>query len=684
MAGRPVSERQKPRWDMTLRNRIEDRFRDWAYVSARQRGPIIVVMLALAVALGSQLPKLEVDTSTESFLRHNDPARVVYDAFREQFGSDQLIVIALRPPRVFDPAFLDVLAQLHTALEEDVPHVEDVTSLVNVRETRGDGDDLIVRDLLEGLPLAAAEIRQRGARARTNPLYRNFVLSADGRTTTLVVELQALAADLDVEDSLGGFDEGGATTPRPLSGTEESSAVNSILAIVEQFRRDGLEIHVAGGPVTTTRLATQMGEDMALFLALSLLAVGVFLYALFRRASAVFLPLGVVSLAVVSTFGAMALLGTPLGIPTQILPSFLLAVGVGGTVHLLTIFFRSFDAGASREDALAQALHHSGLAIVMTALTTAGGLVSFVVAEIQPVADLGLFAPLGIGLGVSYSMVLLPAVLHSVPLKRRPTRGDGRPDRIERALQWVGDRCVRRPKTVLACMSLVLVLALAGVTRLDFSYDPVRWFPPEDPIRTATEFMNRELGGAISLEVLLDSGRENGLHEPAFLRRLDALRAKAEQLEGSGGVRVGKSVSLVDVSQEIHQALNENRVEYRVIPDDRQLVAQELLLFENSGSDDLEDVTDPLFRHARLTLKLPYAAPAHYQPFIRSVEELAIETLGPGTEVDRHRIRKADDELSRRHRREPAQELLDRADDHHPADVPAVGNAADRRGGDGA
>ncbi|MAG33876.1 MAG: RND transporter [Deltaproteobacteria bacterium] len=633
MAGRVVDSARAVRWDMALRDRIEGHFRQWSYVSARWRVPIIVGMLALAGTLGSQIPKLEIDASTQAFLHRDDPARVAYNAFRERFGNDQLILIALRPPQLFDQAFLETLGELHTALLNDVPYVEDVTSLINVRETRGEGDELIVRDLLEDLPLPAAELEVIRERALRNPTYHNFMLSEDGRTTAILIELQALTTDPDAQDLLGGFGENSDAPVKDLTGPQEQTAIAAILEIIEPLRDGGLEIHAAGSAITSAQLSTEMSEDMALFLVLSLLAVAAFLFMLFRRASAVLLPLTVVLLAVVSTFGMMGLVNRPLGVPTQILPSFLLAVGIGGAVHLLTTFFRQYDSGASCEDALAHALHHSGLAIVMTALTTAGGLVSFVVAEVQPVADLGIFAPLGVLLGVTYCMVLLPAILHCLPLTRLPGSSDAGPDRITRVLTWLGDRCVRRAKAVVICMSVVLVFALGGATRLEFNYDPIRWFPPGDPIRLATEFTDQELGGAISLEVLVDSGRENGLHEPEFLQRLDKFQASAEALGEDGGVRIGKSFSIVEVSKEIHEALHENRPEYRVIPDERRAVAQELLLFENSGTDDLEELTDPYFRHARLTFKLPYASPDEYQPFIRSLEDLAHETFGPDIDV---------------------------------------------------
>ncbi len=590
-------------------------------------------MVALALGLGSQVPGLEIDTSSESFLRADDPARVVYASFREQFGNDQLIIIALRPPRIFEPGFIATLHELHRAVEDEVPYVEDVTSLVNVRETRGDGDELIVRDLLEGWPFDADALLEIRERALANPLYQNYIFSEDRRTTTLVIKLEAYAGGAGTDDALGGFDEAEGGELLTLTGEQEAEAAAALESVVDRFRSDDLEIHLAGGPITGARLASDMMDNMLVFMCLSLIAVAVLLFALFRRASAVFLPLVVVSLSIASTFGAMALSGMRLGIPTQILPSFLLAVGVGGSVHLLVIFFRAYDSGLSRKEALAQALHHSGLAIVMTALTTAGGLVSFLGAEVKPVSDLGIFAPIGIGLGLIYCMVLLPALLHTIPLKRLAPREAGRAGRIERALLWTGDQCVQHPKTVLASMSVILLFAIAGITRLTFSYDPISWFPRNDPIRLATEFVNAELGGSVSLEILVDTGEENGLYEPSLLKRLDELGDRSAQIESVGHISVGKVTSIVDVSKEIHQALNENRANYYAIPDSRELVAQELLLFENSGSDDLEQLVDPQFQRARLTMNLPYASPAFYQPFGARVEAIARETLGDDVEI---------------------------------------------------
>ena len=86
-------------------------------------------------------------------------------------------------------------------------------------------------------------------------------------------------------------------------------------------------------------------------------------------------------------------------------------------------------------------------------------------------------------------------------------------------------------------------------------------------------------------------------------------------------LKVSKTVSLVDIVTEIHQALNENRPEFRSIPQDRQLVAQELLLFENTGTDDLEDFVDSPFRLARATVKLPWVDAIEYDGFLATIQD---------------------------------------------------------------
>ena len=121
-------------------------------------------MLMLSAIGISQVPNLRADNSTESFLREDDPARMDYDAFRDRFGQDEQMVIAVVPPEVFDLTFLARLREFHEVIEAEVPYLEEVTSLWNARNIRGEGDELIVEDLMEDWPETPADVARLKAR----------------------------------------------------------------------------------------------------------------------------------------------------------------------------------------------------------------------------------------------------------------------------------------------------------------------------------------------------------------------------------------------------------------------------------------------------------------------------------------------------------------------------------------
>ena len=378
-------------------------------------------------------------------------------------------------------------------------------------------------------------------------------------------------------------------------------------------------------------LGRAVAHDMQRFTGLALLAIAGLLFALFRRVAAVILPLLVVILSLVATLALMGVMGTPISLPTQILPSFLLAVGVGDSVHVLAIFYQRLRAGDDKEQAVAGALAHSGLAITVTSLTTAGGLFSFLTAQIAPVADLGVFGPVGVMMALVFTILLLPSLIAVFPMRAPREARSGRPAFTQRVLVRIGEFSARHAVAVLLVWTGITALSVFGALQVRFAHDPMSWFPKDDPFRVANEFVNERLNGTMFLEVVVDTGRENGLHDPELLHRLDELRRFAMGFQ-KGEVFVGKTVSPADVLKEIHQALNENRREFYAIPDDRELIAQEFLLFESAGSDDLEKLVDSRFSQGRMTLKFPFLDAIQYGPYLDVLEARFREVLGDRAE----------------------------------------------------
>ena len=611
-----------------IRNRIEKGFEHLAYAICRHRLKTLALTALVIAALVSQIPKITIDTSTEGFLHKTDPALVAYNQFRDQFGRDEVIIIAIRPPAVFDMAFLEKLRRLHEELEANVPYLDDITSLVNARNTRGVADELIVEDFLENWPDSPEALDRLKRRALANPMYRNMLISQDGRFTTITIRTQSLSGAGQSVDVLDGFseitdpgaDKQNETAPVYLTDAENTRAVLAAEQIARKYDSDDFRVYVAGSPAVTHFLKQSLMHDMRKFVALAVFTVSVFLFLMFRRITGVIIPLVVVWLSLLSTIGLMAISGTAIKVPTQILPSFLLAVGVGTSVHILAMFFHRLDQRGDKVEAIAYALGHSGLAVVMTNITTAAGLISFASAELAPIADLGIFAGIGVLLAFVYTIALLPALLSLMPIHPRsqpdPARGSSAMDRF---LKSISRFSTTHPVKIVLVSGMVMALSIAAASKIRFSHYPLEWLPENDSVRIATETIDHELRGSLSMEVIFDTQKENGLYDTGLLDRMDQTAVFLESI-AYDDLFVGKAWSITTILKEINQALHENRPEFYAIPRDRDLVAQELLLFENSGSDDLEDFVDSQFSKGRLIVKVPFKDAIKYAPLLEQVK----------------------------------------------------------------
>ena len=608
-----------------LRKRIDTWLEQLAYFIFKHRFATLGIMLALIGFFAFYAAKLHSDTSLEGLLHKKDPILLDYNGFRDQFGREELIIVAVKTTDVFNMTFLKKLSALHNDLAENVPLLEKVSSLINARHTYGRNDELVVRDLFDPWPQSQADLAAIKARVEETPSYMHTFISEDGTYATILIQTRQYSGSDEEEDLLSGFAPSDMSaqngSPKYLTDEENSTIAKAVNQIIEKYDAPGFHIFLGGSPSVTHTLKVALFRDMTLFTTLSILTISIFLYLMFRRISGVVLPLIVVNTSMVSTFGIMSLCGAILKIPFTILPSFLLTVGVGDAVHILVFFFRNFNQTGKKDEAIARALSHCGLALILTSITTAAGLLSFLTAEIAPVADLGLYAAMGVIIALIYTIVFLPALLSVIPLK---PKNDSREQRfkhvLERILRAFGKLAVRKTGTLLFISAILICLAVLGTTQIRFFHNIVQWFPEDEPIRIGMDAIDGDLKGSISLEVVVNTGKENGVYDPGFLSNLDLAAASLETYR-EGKLFIGKVWSITTILKEINKALNNNQATFYTLPKTRELVAQELLLFENSGSDDLSDFVDSQYQKARMIIKVPNVDATQYSGFIQQVSD---------------------------------------------------------------
>ena len=594
-----------------IRQQCEHLFRQTAAFAYRRKYPVVAVILLLTAGLAAQLGRLEIDTRDESFFYEDDPALIAYNDFKAQFGQDEFFIIALQPAQGLDTAFFNTLYRLHRELEQSVPYIDEINSLVNGRIVRGDEDTLSVEELFPQPLRNEAETARIRELIDRYPLYKNLLISPDRSTVSILIKAKALIVrEEQPEDVLAGFEQEyqypAEQVERYLSNAESREMTEAIEQVIDTYQSPTLKIFFTGIPAVVIALQKGVKRDLSVILPCSILLTIFFFALLYRRLSGVVYPLLIVLLSLIATFGFVGMLGIPATLPvSQILPAFLLVVGIADAVHILTIFYRNFSSSGDKERAVLDAMSLAGLPVLMTSVTTACGLLSFLWADMAPVAQLGWVAPVGVFFALLYTVLLLPAFIGIFPVRQRKKekRGTGG-SALDRLFCRIARITTKHPAAVTALFLFFLLVSLYGMFNLRFYHDAVTWFPKDAPVRQATELLKRVNGGGCTLEGLIDTGRDDALYDPDLLRRLDQAVSDVSRLEAAG-IRAGKVWALSDVLKETNRALHGNQDAAYTLPESRELTAQELILFEGSGSDDLKSFTDNSFQKARFSMLEP-------------------------------------------------------------------------------
>ncbi len=622
---------------MSIREKIESKFESLSDFIFENRKKVFFTLMTLTVLLATNIQYMKMDTTTEGFLHKDDTMRVQYDRFRDQFGRDEKILIAVEAKDIWSPEFLEKFRSLHDELESDLPHIDEVTSIINARNTIGTEDTLSVQDLFEDVETLTKEsIGQRKKLALENPIYLDMLYNKDQTFTNIIIDTSTYTSldengnkiEISEEDEFSDSDEEFCECEDEhghtyLTDPENTELMNKVKDIAAKYHSDDFKIHLAGSAFFNDSMKQIMMADMESFIMKMMLAIVIVLFLMFRRISGIFLPIVAVALTVISTVATMAYFGAPFTMATQIMPSFLLAVITGGSIHILAIFYQQLKHSDDVKASLRYAMGHSGFAIVMTSLTTAAGMWSFSTSEVAPVADLGSYSALGMIYGLVYMLILMPALISMITFKKldKSAQSDAnQQDKgMDKLLINMANFSLNNAKTIVISSLAIVVVSVTLALQMSFSHHPLVWFEDNHEVRVAVEKIDSTMNGSMNIEIIIDTKKENGLYEPETLGQIEQLEAYLNDYN-SNGVFVGKTLSITDILRETNKALHANQTEHYVIPKSKDLIAQELFLFANSGSDDLEDFVDTQFTKARITVKVPYVDAMKLNRFIEDVE----------------------------------------------------------------
>jgi hydrophobe/amphiphile efflux-3 (HAE3) family protein len=563
----------------------------------------IVLFVLVTIGLGSAVPRLDLNSDAEAIIPSDHP-EMIYKAWVEDyFGVDSpavLLITADGEDGVFTPENLALIKHLSDALKAmDQIDGDDLVSLSEVDNILGADDSLLVEPFFEQPPATLEQARAVRRAVLANPMMTGTVVSADGAATVVLAE--------------------------HLPDTDKQKLYVDLQELVAKAPRTGAEVLIAGRPMVEGELGRMAKEDIAIMFPVVVLMAAMVLWFSLRCIRGVLLPLVVVVSSVVWTTGLMAWTGATFYALSNSMVIILIPIGIADGIHVIDRFLYRAEQmpGPSQEVTVFETMQDMFLPVVLTSITTAFGMASLAASEVGSIRSLGVFTALGVLAAMVFSLTVLPALLVVLPEPRISSRGDRAGNHHGPALRFLAtlDRFVtRRSTAAIALGAAILVFGLLGIPSLVTDASMIQNFPHDHPVRLADRAQFRHFTGTLPTEIVIDAHEVDAWKDPELLRALDRYQSALE-----GSELYGEGRSIADYIRRMNAVMNPDDPGADRIPDDRDLIAQYLLLYSISGEpDDLDDVVDYDYRFANLRI----SARSDHSPDLMAAVRLALDEAG--------------------------------------------------------
>ena len=558
----------------------------WAdFVIKRRAGVLIVSTLLLAVALLTG-PAIPFDNSTERYFVAGDPTLADYDRLLELFGDNEYLIVGFEASSsaedIFSPETLRDLAKVTEFLEFH-SSITQVRSLSNYQYIQADGDTLSTDLLIDDITALADD---QAAIARTKEILNEenlaigVLISEDFRHTRIAARVEyregASPHKIELVQELYRFVE------------EESIASNEYI------------LHLSGYPLVNERYETVSAEDLDVLIPIMVILMLVMLFLSFRSLIGTLTPWVVIAGGIMVVNEFQSYLQLPHStVDSALLPS-LIIIGIGSAVHVLVEYLRHRHLGLAGPEAAHAAIIHIWRPALYTSVTTSAGFYALSVTKILPIRDFALLGAIGPIALFFFALTVMPALLSYVKKLPEQTHDSFDADYISKITQCVPEFTRKHRNIILACSGLILVYSVIYIPTIQVDTNYVTLFKESSKTRQDIHYFDEVFKGTMTLDIILDSGAMDGVKDPEFLAKTEAIENWLESREP-----LGKINSLSDYLKEISQALNSDDPAFYKLPDSSQMAAQFLLLYDSAGpNEDLSDIKDFEDRHVRLNIPL--------------------------------------------------------------------------------
>lgn len=597
--------------------RINDYFGSFARWLLSHRAVVLVLfgVVACVAWLGTQ--RIVLKTSFEDYFMSDDPMLLKTDEFKSIFGNDYYVAVLVTCDNVFSHKNLTLIRELSQELKDSLSYAEKVTSLTDLEFAMGTDDGLTIEQIVpDEIPEDTAGLQLIREKAYSKPNLARKLVSKDGQMTWIMVKLRPFpeASEWKKVSNIG---------PEMQTGQEAKH-------IIEKAKYADLHPNGSGMPyLSYEKVLFLKGEMSWLFCFAAVIAIVVMLLVT-RSFRGVVAPLITSILGLIIGLGVIGWTGSYFDMTCMMIVLILsFACSIAYNIHLYSLFKTEFVRTGNRKASIIEAMSETGWGILLSALTTIAAMMTFLAINIVPMRAIGISTSLCL-LGVLLTCLVITPIVLSFGRDAKPAVDMSKSieGKLGNRFASFGDYVMRRHRSIVVWSCIITAFCAVGLFYIEPAFDVEKTMGRRVPYaRRFLELCETELGSMYSYDLMITLADEDAAKEPKNLRKLDEMASRVE-----GYKLTKRHNSVLDIIKDMNCTLHGNDPSYYSIPEDADMVAQLLLLYENAGGTEAEYWMDYEYRCLRLQVELNSFNSAELEREMNDLQAYARE-LYPGASV---------------------------------------------------
>ena len=549
-----------------------------ARIIIRNRIIILLMIIGFTVFMGYQWKNMRMSYAEANLLPEDHPVNAEYNNFLEIFGDEgNLILIAIKDSAIYEPEVFNAWNTLADSLKK-IKGVEAVLSVGDLKKLVKDdkAKQFKLEPLVQKTPKTKVEVKAILDELFTKlPFYKNLLYNEKGTIQTAIYIDKALV---------------NTEYRKPL--------IQSIQDDISSFNiKYNVNVHTSGMPYIRTLNAKNIVDEIAIFILAALFITSLIFYFFFRSLRATLISGLVVIIGVMWSLGTLGLLGYEITALTGIIPPLIIVIGIPNAIFLITKYQNEIKIHKNKAKSLQRVITKIGNATLMTNVTTAAGFATFIFTDSKLLAEFGIVASLNIMLLFLLSLLLIPIFYSFLPIPKERHLRHLSKNWIDGFINWLLKMIKYKRLTVYIAAVSLLIISFVGMIQIRVSGSLLEDLPKNMEFYHDIKFFEKEFGGVLPLEILIDTKKKKGVMKLSTLKKLDKIQEQIEEIP-----ELSSPVSVVNLVKYSKQAFYNGNPKYYQLPSSQEKTF--ILRYAKKSKTDgnlLKSYVDSTGRYARIT-----------------------------------------------------------------------------------